>query len=234
MEIDNKVNISNCELYLCGGKVRDHLLGRENKDDDYVVVTDLKYDELICQLENDGVKIFLATPEFFTIRCLINNKPIDLVYPRKEGGYSDGRHPDYVEQVKTLKEDSLRRDFTINAMYMDQNGNLIDYHNGVEDLKNKLIRTTNTPEITFSEDYLRILRAIRFSCQLGFNIAKYTENVMVERANGLRVISGERIREELNKSLTANPMKTMYWIDKLDIWDILEEKGLRFELTSKK
>lgn len=164
--------IENCDLYLCGGAVRDHLLGVENKDEDYVVLTDLSYDELLAQLEADeNVKVFKADPQFYTIRCLIEGRPVDLVFPRKEGGYSDGRHPDHVERVETLKEDSLRRDFTINAMYMDKDGNIVDYHGGRNALDRGYIITVNDQDVTFSDDYLRILRAIRFSCQLGFIIS---------------------------------------------------------------
>ena len=225
--------IRNCELYLCGGAVRDYLLGVPNKDEDYVVMTDLTYGELVNQLESDGIKIFKKDPEFFTIRCFIENRPIDLVYPRKEGGYSDGRHPDSVERVLTLAEDAVRRDFTINAMYMNKDFKILDFYQGQKDLDSRVIKTVSNPRVTFEDDYLRILRAVRFSCQLNFNIDLKTQDAMEEFSSRLATTSMERIKDELNKSLRYNEKRTLSWIDILRIHPVLNHKGLRFELTNK-
>lgn len=225
--------IPNCELYLCGGAVRDYLLGKEPKDLDFVVLTNYTYEELLAQLhEMDNVKVFKADAQFYTIRCLFDKEPIDLVFPRKERGYTDGRHPDSVERVSTLYEDSLRRDFTINAMYLDEDLNLIDYHNGQKDLEDKYIRTVQDPEITFKDDYLRILRAIRFSCQLRFGIAYDTQEAM--NFLGLTKVSMERVKDELNKALKFNERAAMSYISQIELYSVLKEHNLRLELTNKK
>ena len=153
--------LDGCEFFLCGGAVRDHLLDKKNKDEDYVVITDMKFDELVAAIEANGGKVFEAKKEFLTIRCKYQGRVIDIVYPRVEAGYSDFRHPSSVKSVSSLEEDSSRRDFKINAMYMNANGTIIDYHGGQANLKSKILYTVGKAEDRFCEDALRMLRAIR-------------------------------------------------------------------------
>lgn len=229
-------NIPGCELYLAGGCVRDTLLGKQPKDRDFVVITKLAFSELVKVIsEMPNCKVFLAKPEFLTIRCTINNEVIDLVYPRKDGNYSDNRRPDNVECIGTIEEDSNRRDFTINAMYMDSTGKVFDFHNGLSDLKDKIIRTVGNPLDRFEEDYLRILRAARFSITLGFNIEEDTYDAMTGLAIVfLENVCMERIKDELNKALKHNPGETFWILSDLMIFELLTTKGLSFELTNKR
>lgn len=232
--IDNPFpKIPNCELVLCGGCVRDYLLGLPMKDRDFVVITKMSFDELCSEIEKIG-KIFVKEPDFLTIRCLIDNEAIDIAFPRGESGYRDGRHPDNVIKVGTLKEDASRRDFTINSMFMDKTGKIIDYFGGQEDLKKQIIRTVGDPGERFSEDYLRICRAIRFSAKLNFHIESDTRVAMVVEAHNLKKISFERIKDELNGAFKYKPYYTFKIIDTLDVWDILKDMGLNFQLTSAK
>ena len=227
--------IENTELYLVGGCVRDYILGRPNNDRDFVVITELPFKELVKQIKKKPhCAVYNAKEEFLTIRCNIRGKIIDLAYPRTESGYADSRHPDKVEKTKTLKEDAKRRDFTMNALYLDKNGYIHDYIGGQLDITKKIIRTVGDPKERFKEDYLRILRAIRFSSQLGFNIHIKTREAMYDTKNNLITADTQRIREELNKSFIANSQLTWLNLNNLVLYKILEKKGLKFQVTQKK
>lgn len=226
--------IKNVELHLVGGCVRDLLLEKVNKDRDFVMLTNLKYDTVVKNIESmPGCKVYLAKKEFLTIRAKIGDEVVDLVFPRSEQGYLDGRRPSKVKRLKTLRADAVRRDFTINSMYMDSNSNIIDYFGGQNDLKSKIIRTVGSPDRRFKEDYLRIIRAVRFAIQLGFKIDKATYSAMKKHAHNLRRISADRLRDELNKAMFVDPYKTITFVKKLGIVDILHDAGLKFVATSK-
>jgi tRNA nucleotidyltransferase (CCA-adding enzyme) len=124
---------------------------------------------------------------------------IDITTLRRESGYKDSRHPSKIEFIRDLKEDSLRRDFTINALYIDCQGNVSDYHGGLEDLKNRLIRFIGDPVTRIQEDPLRILRAERFAKRLGFQIEENTEKAMEEHRDLLRLLNPEKIAMEMKK-----------------------------------
>jgi tRNA nucleotidyltransferase (CCA-adding enzyme) len=227
--------IPNCELYLVGGSVRDHLLGLKTKDRDFVVLTELSFDELVKTIDAmPDVKVFLAKPEFLTIRCIIKGEPIDIAFPRTDGSYTDRRHPDSVIRVNELYQDSQRRDFTINALYMSKTGEVIDYWGGKQDLERKLIKCVGDPYGRFQEDALRILRAIRFSAKLDFDIYLGTWLEMQDQSDLLHHISAERIREELNIALRIDAGRTIAHLERLFLFDLLKEKGLHFELSSAK
>lgn len=228
--------IPNCELYLVGGTVRDLLLGRDNKDEDYVVLTKLSFQELVDTINNmPNSEVFLAKEEFATIRAKVNGKIIDVTYPRTDGVYSDGRRPDSVEITDDLELDASRRDFTINALYQDKNGEIIDFFDGKKDIERKAIRCINNPDDRFSEDYLRILRAIRLACQLKFGIHKDTLASMIKNAPKIfETVSEERIREELNKAFKASPFFSIELLEHLSIIEDIQAMGLTFQVTSKK
>ena len=225
--------IPNTELFLVGGVVRDILLNKPVKDRDFVVVTKLSFKELEKEIEKIGT-IFVSKPEFLTIRCRINKEPIDITFPRAEHGYSDGRRPDEVKKVNSLSEDASRRDFTIGSLFMDESGNILDFFGGKKDLENKIIRTVRDPYERFSEDYLRIARAIRFSLKYGFKIEDKTFEAMKKEAHNLSKISMDRIKDELNLALKYDAYKTIDYINQLGIPNLLKDKGLWFELTNKK
>jgi poly(A) polymerase len=207
------------QIFKVGGCVRDELLGLSSKDIDFTFVVDdtrLSVEDgfasMFKWLNDEGFQIFLSTPEMFTIRAKFPlNHPhtglvADFVMARKEIGYEEGtRRP--ILQVGTLEDDLVRRDFTLNAMAVDEDGNLIDLFDGKWALENRMLITPLDPEITFMDDPLRMLRALRFSITKGFTIAPIVWNAMF--IPGLldkleKVVSPERIREEVLKMFEAD------------------------------
>ena len=225
--------IKNVQFYLVGGCVRDYLMGRPNKDLDFVIDTKYSFNILEKKIRKQG-KVHLAKKEFLTIRCNLEGVDIDIAYPRSDGGYSDKRHPDKVWQVKNLKEDALRRDFTINTLYMDEKGKITDYYNGKDDIKKGIIKCVGDPYDRFAEDYLRILRGIRFAVQLKFKIESKTFFAMMECSKNLKEVHTERIIVELNKALAINPAKTILYLKQLNIFNLLMDKGLNLQFTNRK
>lgn len=235
-----ELELEDVAFFLNGGAVRDLIRGRyvggqiNIKDIDLTAVTSLTFSQLLRRVEKQG-KIFQAKPEFLTIRCNIKGKVIDIVMARQEGPYTDGRHPDWVHYAKSLHQDSLRRDFRINAMYLNiSTGEIIDYHKGVDDIRFKRIVTVDKPEITFKDDWLRILRAVRFAVTLGYTISQGLLREMRWHAENLKDIPMDRIRDELNKALKADADKTMWYLRRLNLIRLLDDKGLNFQLTSAK
>lgn len=227
------MNIPGVTFYLVGGSVRDALLGKTVKDKDYVVVTDMGFDELAAALEKAGYLIYVRKPEFLTLRVRTGTETVDIAFPRVDGPYKDGRRPEGVTPAQSLKEDASRRDFTINSLYMAADGEIGDFFGGERDLAAGVIRTVGDPDERFKEDYLRILRAIRFSATLRFNIDYNTHLAMVRNAHRIALVSADRIREELSKALRANPKRVFQEIDALGLWGILFEKGITFGATQR-
>jgi len=128
---------------------------------------------------------------------------VEITTYRTDGSYSDGRHPDSVSFAPSLEEDLKRRDFTINAMAQDRVGNIVDYHGGMSDLENRIVRTVGDPHERFNEDALRIMRALRFASILDFDIEKETEEALFSSMDMLKMISAERIFSEFKKLLTG-------------------------------
>jgi poly(A) polymerase len=179
-----------------GGCVRDMLLGR--RANDYDVVTDAVPEEIIG-LFRRTLKI---GAQFGVVMVLRDGKQIEVATFRTEGGYADGRHPKTVE-FATAKEDALRRDFTVNGMFYEPTGReVLDFVGGREDIERKIIRTIGDAHERFGEDYLRMLRAVRFAVRLDFEIEKKTWAAMCELAGKIVHISAERIAAELEGILT--------------------------------
>jgi tRNA nucleotidyltransferase/poly(A) polymerase len=196
IQIIRSLHKAGFEALLAGGCVRDMLLG--NKPKDYDVVTSATPLE-ICKIFRRTIKV---GAKFGVIIVLVDREQVEVATFRAEAGYSDGRRPDKVS-FTSAKEDSLRRDFTINGMFYDPlKKEVIDYVGGREDLKRKIIRTIGKPQERFSEDYLRMLRAVRFAAQLDFKIEKNTLNAVEKYSGNITKISGERIAMEL-ESLSA-------------------------------
>lgn len=227
------LSMKSAKFYLCGGAVRDMCLGKPNKDYDFVVRTDLPFKELVNELGKIG-NVLVTYPEFFTIKAKIDNEVIDIVYPRREGTYSDGRRPDTVDTVETLYEDSERRDFTFNAMYYDPYKDfIIDYHNGQKHIAYRVLKTVGNPLARFKEDYLRIIRAIRFCLSMNLNMSTEVESAIYGVKDYLDEISADRIRDELNKCFKIDSIGTMKWLIHFDLIDVIERAGIRFEATQK-
>jgi tRNA nucleotidyltransferase (CCA-adding enzyme) len=197
----------NIDSYVIGGFVRDYLLQRDfKKDIDIVAVGSgielaLKVSELLPKKPN--VQVFKT---YGTAMLRFEDTEIEFVGARKESYNLDSRNP--VVQNGTLEDDQNRRDFTINALALSLNatnfGELSDPFNGLDDLKNKIIKTPLDPDITFSDDPLRMLRAIRFANQLGFEIEEKSLHSIAKNADRINIISGERVVDELNKILSTN------------------------------
>lgn len=188
------------EAYAVGGCVRDSILNRNPDDWDITTsATPLETKALFARTFDTGI-------EHGTITVLLDKDAFEVTTYRVDGAYMDNRHPSEVTFTRSLKEDLLRRDFTINAMAYNDREGLVDIFGGMEDLKNQRIRCVGTAKERFSEDALRILRAIRFAAQLGFEIEEETKEGIRELAPNLASISAERIQVELIKTVTSkNP-----------------------------
>lgn len=205
------------KFYEVGGCVRDELLGLKPKDIDFSVEADSYEAMRAAVLEKCGAdSIKVDKPEFVTIRAIHPELGgVDFVLCRKDGTYAiDGRRPDFVE-IGTLADDLNRRDFTVNALAKDEAGNIIDLHNGQEDLKLRVLRCVGNTEKRMSEDSLRILRALRFSLTKGFSLSGELEEFISTRsaAASLARISIERIREELLKCFEFDTLATLGMLD---------------------
>ncbi len=191
------------EAYIVGGSVRDWLRGSEPKDWD--ITTNARPEKIVELFEDSKYENTFGTV-IVPIRDA-NGKATDVVEIttyRSEQGYSDRRHPDTVIFEDKLENDLARRDFTINAMAMDAKENVVDIFGGEKDLKKKIIRTVGEPADRFKEDALRMLRAVRFACQLHFEIESKTERAILKLAGSIKFIANERIRDELIKILASD------------------------------
>lgn len=190
--------------YIVGGCVRDSILGLTPNDWD--ICTNCRPDKML-----DIFRVFKVIPtglKHGTVTVLIDGEHYEVTTYRIDGDYIDGRHPEAVTFTDRLKEDLKRRDFTINAMAYNDRVGLVDYYNGVDHILNKNIQCVGRPLERFEEDYLRMLRAVRFASQLGYTIELTTFNAIKELGKNIIYISAERIREELNKILlSARPSK---------------------------
>jgi tRNA nucleotidyltransferase/poly(A) polymerase len=214
------------KFYEVGGKVRDEILGLQSKDVDYVAVPNEalleKYSEaheMFVVLENyllgQGFEIFLSTPNCYTIRAKFPKEHqyegvADFVMARKEIGYVTGTRTPIVKPG-TLYDDLERRDFTLNALAKDDDGTIIDFFGGMEDLKEGILKTPLNCSVTFNDDPLRILRAIRFSITKGFEIPTQMDLTisLYNYEEKMSVVSTERIREELFKCFKHDTLKTL-------------------------
>ena len=193
-----KLQESGYEAYIVGGCVRDALLGREPND------WDITTSALPLEVKRIFVKTVDTGLQHGTVTVLAGGKGYEVTTYRVDGVYEDGRHPKEVTFTPSLREDLQRRDFTINAMAYREPGVLVDLFGGQKDLEDGVIRAVGDPSQRFSEDALRILRAIRFSAQLGYRIEEETLRAASELAPTLRKISAERIRVELEKTITSD------------------------------
>lgn len=237
MQSINFPKVDGINFYLAGGAVRDTLMDKQPKDKDFVMETNFNFNEVISLLESKGVRIFQSKPEFQIILTQINGERVDLAFPRTEGKYIDGRRPEHTERTKSLMDDASRRDFTMNAMFVDEHAKIIDFFGGIRDIKAKTIRAVGNPDERFEEDALRILRALRFSVVLGFGIEVETYKSMRRNLHLLKQdsIATDRIKDELNKAFKFNPYNTMILMRGLGLMEVLNEKDpkLKIEITNR-
>lgn len=217
-EVLSILHSASYEAYFVGGMVRDSILGIEFHDID--ITTNANSDQIVSLFPktfNKGVK-------FQSITVLHEGYEFEVTTYRIDLGYSDSRHPSATSKASSLKEDVMRRDFTINAMAMDIEGNIIDYCNGRADLDNKLIRTVNDPNERFTEDALRMLRACYFASKLNFTIETNSYQAICKNASKVQNISSERVLEEIKKILlTKNSLVGFKYLRDSGIVDFIPE-----------
>ncbi|WIF94242.1 CCA tRNA nucleotidyltransferase [Caminicella sporogenes] len=202
--------------YVVGGCVRDTLLGRVPNDWD--IATNAKPNQMLNIFKD--YKVVPTGIKHGTVTIIVNNKQFEVTTYRIEGKYSDNRRPDKVEFTDDLEKDLSRRDFTINAMAYNYEKGLIDPYNGFSDLLDKKVKCVGNPDKKFEEDALRMIRAVRFSSQLDFEIDEAVTMSIVKNSKFVRNISKERIKTELNKILLSNVpsngIKTLVDTDLID------------------
>ncbi len=195
------------ECYVVGGAVRSLLLNLPVHD----------YDLTTNALPDQMKQVFHAYHtletgiQHGTLTVIIDHHPVEITTYRKDSAYKDHRHPDHVEFTSAIREDCARRDFTINAFCYNPKTGILDFFNGKEDLKNKVIRCIGNPHRRFEEDALRLLRAVRFAAQLNFHIEEETSKALLEKADSLSYVSIERIREEFIGYLKSSGCTSLFY-----------------------
>lgn len=191
------------QCYLVGGSVRDLVLGRDVYDFDFT--TSARPEEVMALFP----RVIPTGFSHGTVTVLVKNDQFEVTTFRYDGRYSDGRRPDHVRFSDSLKEDLSRRDFTINAMAYDQlTGEFADHYNGLDDLEKNVIRTIGSPRERFREDYLRMLRAVRFASQLNFSLCDDVREAIIESSSFIKNIARERVREEFIKIIMSDSAET--------------------------
>lgn len=190
---------SGYRAHIVGGSVRDFLLGKA--PDDFDITTDATPDET-KRVFSDHRTVDTGI-KHGTVSLILDGKPYEITTYRVDGEYKDSRHPENVSFTRKIEEDLARRDFTVNAMAYSPREGIIDPFGGRSDLESRIIRAVGEPDLRFSEDALRILRGIRFSATLGFEIEAETDRALREKAHLLKNVSAERIYIELRKTISA-------------------------------
>lgn len=241
------------KLFEVGGKIRDEFLGLKSNDVDYSVVIDNQsltlneaYSEFVQQIKSEGFDVKIEHPDVVTVRAMFPkehkyNGVADFVLARKELYYPEtGRRP--ICKLGTLRDDLLRRDFTLNALAKGEDGEIVDLFNGYTDLMDNTLRTPGDPYKSFRDDPLRIIRAMRFCITKGFVLSQGLRTAIIEIGiSGLEKVSIERVREELEKCFKYNTVKTLDYLFffKLELnFDLIkysfENTSLKLTPTNKK
>jgi len=223
------------KIFEVGGSIRDGLLGLKSKDRDFAVETD-SFESMREIILSMGGKIFLETPQHFTIRANVPSLgSADYVLCRKDGIYLDGRHPESVS-IGTIIDDLARRDFTMNAIAKDtQTGEMLDPHEGAYDIQIRLVRCVGDARTRFNEDALRVIRAMRFAIVKNFRIETKTYQAMKEiclHEKNFAGVSTERIREELLKMFAADWKRSLMVIDDFDLTNLIDQRGIWLKPTT--
>jgi tRNA nucleotidyltransferase/poly(A) polymerase len=226
--IQKTIKSKNHSSYVIGGSVRDLAMGIQPKDYD---LTTSMYPE---EVKNLFKRVFDTGIKHGTVTVLLGNDKFEITTFRKERGYSDGRHPDHIEFGKTLEEDVLRRDFTINSIALDiLNEKIIDSQNGLRDIEAKKITTIGNPIDRFTEDGLRPIRCIRFMASLNFKIEESTYSALETTKSITEKVSVERFQDELLKILSSNsPDKGIYELSKLGYFSLFWKSGTKENILS--
>ncbi|OQC50414.1 MAG: CCA-adding enzyme [Tenericutes bacterium ADurb.Bin024] len=192
-KIANIFNKHGFKLYMVGGTSRDFLLGMQVLDFDFT--TDATPAEMYNFLPNANYRF----KEFGTVSLKIDGEHVEITTLREEGEYVDYRHPAYIKFVKDPRLDYVRRDFTINALYIDEKYTVLDFCSGLNDLKTKTLRVIGDPYLRFEEDPLRIIRAFRFIAKFNLNIDPLTDNAIKDLAPLIKKLNPDKIKAEMRK-----------------------------------
>ena len=201
-ELKRLANLFPCPLYVVGGYIRNHLLNIELEDID--ICSGLKIEQVESILKGSG---FTCKIKSKTLGSMIisTSKGENFEYTcfRRDIYPNNGQHqPEKVEFITSVEEDARRRDFTCNSLYYDiKNDKILDFYNGIEDIKNRVLRCVETPEKVLAHDGVRILRLFRFQCELNFKIDKQTYQIAIKYAHNMRDISGEKVIYEITRIL---------------------------------
>ena len=199
----DKIEAEGFEAFLVGGYVRDLIMGKPSDDID---ITTSATPEDIKEIFS-GYDVIETGIRHGTVTVVYENKPVEITTYRTESAYVDNRHPEEVAFCRSLTEDLKRRDFTVNALCMDKNGNITDIFDGQGDIKKQSIKAIGDAEKRFNEDALRILRAMRFASVLGFNIEENTSNAIHKCKHLILNIANERVSAELRKMIIGKNIR---------------------------
>ena len=238
------LNKAGFTAFFAGGYVRDKILKRKTSDID--IATNATPNQIKKVLDKNKVKHIEIGEQFGVIAAIIDKVSFEIATFREDQGIDDSRHPKKVKLNVKPEEDAQRRDFTINGMFLENKnekikmkncgvasrhinnkvnfnfGTVIDYVGGVQDIKSRIIRFIGDPDERIHEDALRMIRGIRFSAQLGFEIEKESFEAIIKNKKLIGKVSAERIKEELNKILTSpNPRKGIELLDKTGIFNLI-------------
>lgn len=195
VELLKEIESLGYEAYIVGGAVRDFIMGRESSDID--IATNCPMDVLESNFRSHNIG---TSKEHGTLVVIYKNDLFEVTQFRKDGNYSDGRHPDNIEITSDFREDVKRRDFTVNALGMTHDGKIIDYVDGIKDIENRIIRCVGDPIERFNEDYLRMVRAARFAAIPGFKLDRSTRLAARKLYKNIKEISKYRLVSEIKKA----------------------------------
>lgn len=208
------------QIYLVGGYVRDRILNRHSLDVDLATSIPIKHLEKLLK----RYEIFEVNHRFGSLKLELKAYDIEITRFRVESQYEDKRHPSKVLFTDDIHEDYLRRDFTMNSLYMDLNGQTLDPSHGYEDIENKIIRTVRNPEDVLSEDALRIVRLFRFQNELNFDIEPKTIQAAKENLSTIGSLSLFQLKDEMIKILSLDNLSDLY-IEHKDFMEVLFSKA---------
>lgn len=244
-QLKRLANLFTEDLFIVGGYVRNSFLGIELVDVD--LCSKMTLDEISKLLEGSEFDFKVRSKSLGTAIISAGDEKYEYSTFRKEFYANNGEHtPEHVEFISSIEEDAKRRDFTVNAIYYDIKKNeIIDFYNGIQDIKKKILRTVETPEFVLCHDGARILRLFRFQCELGFKIEKNTLQTAIKYAGNVRGISSERRVSEITKILhsstrykTSKPnafMKAFKIFNKAQLWSCfgMDTPKIKFNMVKK-
>lgn len=225
IEIIKKIELLGYQAYIVGGAVRDMLLNIETNDVD--ITTNMPIEDIKKHFETKD-----TGSDFFSVTIYYLDNYYEITNFRYDMAYYDHRHPD-VGLVNNYYEDSKRRDFTINAIALDSNHNVIDYHNGLDDLNKHIIRAIGVADRRFQEDALRMLRALYFSSKLDFSIEEATLSAIIKNKKLLSKLSHERIINYVIKLLYSKTNRGIEYINKYDLFEFIPDYKLYLSMFKK-